>query len=111
VGNQTQDSSIKNQDGSVIARRDDEAISTDKYYLWSGSYVGNSLLFWRQGKAGYTTDLDKAHQFYFDEALEIQKGSNGDHKMIPVSHCNQIATKQVHADHLDRRLVGKELQP
>jgi hypothetical protein len=80
-----------------------------KYFMWSGDYVGNSLLFWRQGQAGYTTDLDKAHQFEYEEALKIQSGSNKNHKMIPVNHCLEKATRQVHADHIDRFLIGKEV--
>ena len=84
-------------------------MANDKYLMWTGDYVGNSLLFWRQGKAGYTTDIEKAHQFDFDEAIKIQSNTHGNHQMIPVEHCLQIATKQVHADHLDRDLVGKEV--
>lgn len=80
-----------------------------KYLMWSGNYVGNSLLFWRQGKAGYTTDIDKAHQFDFDEAQRIQSRSDNKHKMIPLDHCAEKATRQVHADHVNRDLVGKEV--
>lgn len=80
----------------------------ETYLVWSGQYVGNSLLFWRDGKSGYTTDLGKAHHFSYEEALQIQQGSDNDHKLIPYSHLNKIATRQVHADHLDRSVVGKE---
>lgn len=80
-----------------------------KYLMWAGCYSGNSLIFWRKGKAGYISNIKKAHQFEFEEALKIQEGSDGEHKMIPLSHCKEIATKQIHADHLDRNLVGKRL--
>ena len=78
----------------------------ETYLVWSKQYVGNSLLFWREGKAGYTTDINKAHHFTYEDALKIQDGS--DHKLIPYSHLNKIATRQVHNDHLDRNLIGKE---
>lgn len=81
----------------------------ETYLVWTKEYVGNSLLFWREGKAGYTTDIDKAHRFTYKEALKIQQGSDGTHQLIPLSHLNAIATRQVHADHLDRSLVGKEV--
>lgn len=84
-------------------------MANQKYLMWSGRYVGNSLLFWREGKTGYTTDIDKAHRFNSDEALRIQKGSHGEAKMIPLSHCEKISTRQVHADHIDRDLIGKDV--
>lgn len=40
----------------------------DEYYLQCG-YSGNDLLFWRQGRAGYTTDLNQAHVFTRKEAF------------------------------------------
>lgn len=82
-------------------------MADQKYLMWAGQYVGNSLIFWREGKAGYTTNIDKAHRFDYQEALKIQENGSG-HKMIPLDHCESIATRQVHADHLDRSLIGKE---
>lgn len=81
----------------------------ETYLVWNGQYVGNSLLFWREGKAGYTTDIAKAHHFSYEEALLIQNGSDQASKMIPYSHLKMIVTGQVHADHLDRSLIGKEV--
>ena len=41
-----------------------------KYYLQdSRSVVGNFLLFWAKDRRGYTTDIDKAHEFTLAEAL------------------------------------------
>lgn len=79
-----------------------------KYLMWANKYVGNSLLFWREGKSGYTTDVNKSHQFTYEEALEIQECGGG-HKMIPIDHCLEVSTQQVHADHLNRSFVGKEV--
>lgn len=82
----------------------------ESYLVWTKNYVGNSLIFWRQGRAGYTTDMDKAHRFTYEEAKKIQDGCHGDHQLIALSHLNAIATRQVHSDHLDRSLVGKEVK-
>lgn len=81
----------------------------EMYLMWSKGYVGNSLIFWTTGKAGYTTDISNAHLFTYEEALSIQTGCHGDHQMIPLSHVEKIATLQVNAEHLDRSLVGKEV--
>jgi hypothetical protein len=44
---------------------------TQKYYLQdSRQYVGNDMLFWRKGRSGYTTNLDEAHEFTLEEALD-----------------------------------------
>lgn len=40
----------------------------DKYYLQCG-YSGNDLLFWKRGRAGYTTNLADAHVFTKQEAF------------------------------------------
>jgi len=41
-----------------------------KYYYLPDSrdYVGNSMLWWKQDKCGYTTDIMKAHIFTEEEA-------------------------------------------
>lgn len=83
--------------------------SEPKYLIWDSKYVGNSLLFWREGESGYTTDVAKAHRFSYEEAMKIQQGSDRASKVIPLDHCEQIATRQVHVDHLDWGLIGKEV--
>lgn len=41
------------------------------YFLQdSRQVVGNDMLFWAQGRCGYTTNLDKAHVFTLEEALD-----------------------------------------
>ncbi|WP_439473809.1 hypothetical protein [Algoriphagus formosus] len=80
-----------------------------QFYIWTGDYVGNSLLFWRKGKAGYTTDINQAHVFNYAEALQIQESTHGEHRMISKLHCDQIATKQVHADHVKQDFIGGEV--
>lgn len=78
-----------------------------KYLVWSRAYVGNSLVFWREGKAGYTTDIDKAHKFTYEKAIETIGSS--DHRLISWEYLQMISTRQIHGDHLDWDYVGKEV--
>lgn len=42
----------------------------DLYYLQvKGSYSGNSLVWWRSGRHGYTSDIQQAHVFTRAEAF------------------------------------------
>lgn len=42
----------------------------DLYYLQDKrTYVGNCVLWWAKGKAGYTSNLNEAHMFTKDEAF------------------------------------------
>jgi hypothetical protein len=83
-------------------------MSKQKYLMWAGNYVGNSLLFWRQGKEGYTTDIDQAHQFELEEALALEARSPKWNQKIALENCQSIATKQIQSENLDWRVVGKE---
>lgn len=38
-------------------------------YMQVKGYSGNSLLWWRKGKSGYTCDIQQAHVFTHDEAM------------------------------------------
>lgn len=40
----------------------------DQYYLQTRGYCGNSLMWWKKGKHGYTTDVRRAHVFTKAEA-------------------------------------------
>lgn len=44
-----------------------------KTYLIQKGYVGNAINWWRDGDAGYTTEIRKAKQFTKQEALDICK--------------------------------------
>lgn len=43
--------------------------SKDVFYLQARGHTGNSLLWWREGRHGYTNDIRKAHVFTRDEAF------------------------------------------
>lgn len=43
--------------------------SNDLYYMQVTGHCGNSLLWWRNGRHGYTLDIQQAHVFTRDEAM------------------------------------------
>lgn len=47
------------------------------YYIHDTTrgYVGNSMVWWKQGHYGYTCDLRHAHKFTYDEAFQIVHNS------------------------------------
>lgn len=45
-----------------------KSIAEPLYYLQTRGYVGNSLMWWKKGKHGYTTDVRRAHVFTREEA-------------------------------------------
>lgn len=49
----------------------------NEYYLQNG-YVGNSILWWAQGRSGYTADITKAHVFTKEEAFAQHKTRKAD---------------------------------
>lgn len=42
-----------------------------KYFIWSGEYVGNSMVWWRAEAKGYTCDINKAGRYTEEEARNI----------------------------------------
>lgn len=44
--------------------------------LRKGSYVGNSLVWWRPNSCGYTTNIDEAGRYDYEEAKNIMKGDD-----------------------------------
>jgi len=47
--------------------------SKDLFYLQTRGHTGNSLLWWREGRHGYTNDIKKAHVFTREEAFAQQR--------------------------------------
>jgi hypothetical protein len=45
----------------------------DLYYMQVKGYCGNSLLWWREGKHGYTPDIKQAHVWTKEDAFAQHK--------------------------------------
>lgn len=40
----------------------------EKYYVIQSGWSGDSMMFWREGRSGYTSNFDKVHKFTLEEA-------------------------------------------
>jgi len=66
------------------------------YYLHNGQYVGNAMLWWRKGRAGYTTNINEAEKFTREQALDYHHARNTD---VPWA-CNHVDDRAIKvADH------------
>jgi len=73
------------------------------YYLRDDrQVVGNCLLWWRKGRAGYTCNLDDAHVFTKEEAFAQHECRETD-RPYPVDYINSIAYR-----HVDHQVVDRE---
>lgn len=72
----------------------------DLYYIRTTGYSGNSLMWWREGSKGYTTDLKQAGLYSKEEAEGICRSRNTDvaYKVSTVMAKGTFQT--VHADYL-----------
>lgn len=82
----------------------------NKYYIRTRGFVGNGLIWWRPGSAGYTSDIEQAGKYTYDEAYSICKSSYGDalaYKCSTIDNLEDHAlTLQVHADYAPKPDIG-----
>jgi hypothetical protein len=81
-------------------------MSTEKlYYIQNkaAGYIGNAIVFWAQDRRGYTSNLDKAHQFTAEEAKVICLGNPEKNKAWPVTliDTNEGTYRVVDSQYLD----------
>jgi hypothetical protein len=75
-------------------------MSDRKYYIQdTRTYCGDSVLWWREGGAGYTIDLDEAGEFDEERARSIQRNRSTD-RPIPVEIARAAASAHVTAGSL-----------
>lgn len=53
-------------------------MSENLYYIHNGSYCGNSMLWWRQNGAGYTTNIKDAGKYTKINADDIHANRKSD---------------------------------
>jgi hypothetical protein len=84
----------------VIARAalgQPQAHEVNLYYLQdSRQYVGNSILWWREGGAGYTTNLEEAGTFTAEKAFRQHRDRSSDRPWLK-TYIDQHANR--HVDH------------
>lgn len=70
------------------------------YYLQdSRSYVGNCPQWWAKDRAGYTSRLDEAHRFTFDEAMQQHRERDTDIPW-PCAEIDSLARRTVDHQHM-----------
>ena len=89
---------------------EDETLTKNKYKMeyyiqnTDAGYLGNAIIFWAQGRSGYTANLDKAHKFTEEEARKICNGDSKKNKAWEVDYIdnnkgNQRVTDSQHLDY------------
>jgi hypothetical protein len=82
----------------------------DEYLLQncSGGYVGNSLVFWREGGSGYTPWIDEAKRWTKEEAELQIRSTRGSHtwQMWSVAEIEAVAKRTVDIQDLRKSVVA-----
>ena len=80
---------------------------SERYLVQRASgYVGNSVLWWRADRAGYTIDFDQAGRYSRREAEALTRDSNMADVMWPESVIEALATRHVDAQRMP--IAGEE---
>lgn len=75
--------------------QDDPIPASSMYYIQNKGYVGNCLLWWREGGNGYTCDLSEAWRLPEEKANDICKSRPEEDIPHPVDLVNSIAVRHV----------------
>lgn len=74
----------------------------DLYYLQTRGYVGNSLMWWKQGKHGYTCDIQQAHVWTKAEAFGQAKVRPTEDFPWPKDYIDAHLQHHVNSQHVSR---------
>ena len=80
--------------------------STSSHYIVTRRHgmIGDSMLFWRPNGAGYTTNIDEAGVYDFEEADRLCKGVHHEDVAIPCFMIPPRAQRHLHADSFNKLL-------
>jgi hypothetical protein len=67
--------------------------------------VGNAVLLWRKGNAGYVCSIDEAQTYTKEEAIKQFAGSGDDVTLWPASHLMSCLKTVVESQCLDRKFA------
>ncbi len=93
----------------LLAERRAVLEDKDKYYIRTKGYIGNGLVWWRPNKAGYTSDLEKAGTYTYEQASQICKNTHGDnlaYKCSTIDNMEEGLILQVHSDYVPKPDIG-----
>ena len=86
-------------------------MSGQRYFIQdTRSFVGDSVVWWRPNRAGYTVNLDEAGEYEESEARSIER-NRGTDKPIPVEVARCVASSHVIADRLAKAMRTAERPP
>lgn len=84
--------------------------ANSRYYIRTRGYIGNGLVWWRPNGAGYTSDIDQAGVYTYEEAYQICKSTHGDNLAYKCSTIDNMEEEglilQVHADYIPKPDIG-----
>lgn len=81
----------------------EQAPSKDQlYYLQVRGFAGNSLIWWRKGRCGYTADIQQAHVFTEAEAFAQQRCRPDEDSPWRKDYIDSILQHHVHCEKVDR---------
>lgn len=68
---------------------------SDEYYIQANGFVGNSMLWWKVGNCGYSTDIKEARIFTEAEAKQIVSSPHSDKKMWPKAYIDARISQHI----------------
>ena len=79
------------------------------YMIDRRSFIGNCVVFWAKDHKGYTTDIEKSHEFTEAEAIAIERNRSSE-CAIPKSEVIANAQLVVDFQKLDRKYFKREFK-
>lgn len=76
-------------------------MSDQQYYISTGGYSGNSLIFWGKDSRGYTSNLDNAGLYSEEDAKRICSNSDRTEKAWPKEYIEGITNRAVSCENID----------
>jgi len=78
----------------------------DLYYLQTRGHVGNSYLWWKRGRHGYTTDVAQAEVFTKEQAFAQAKVRPTEDFPWRKAYIDAHVTRQINSEHVSRKHEG-----
>lgn len=79
------------------------------YYIQNKNqgFIGNSIVFWAKNSNGYTSKLENAEQFTYEEAKQICEGNPQKNKAWPVDYIdnNHGTARVTDSQYLDKEAI------
>jgi hypothetical protein len=51
-----------------LKSKENNITNIEEFYVIQNGWVGDFMIFWREGRAGYTSNFEKTHKFTLEEA-------------------------------------------